>query len=43
VAPRSRLVGLDVCEVAPALDHSDITSLAALKIIFETWAHLANR
>ena len=43
VAASSRLVGLDVCEVAPALDHSDITSLAALKIIFETWAHLANR
>jgi agmatinase len=43
VAARSRLVGLDVCEVAPALDQSDITSLAALKIIFETWAHVAHR
>ena len=43
VSAGSRLVGLDVCEVAPALDHSDITSLAALKVIFETWAHLATR
>jgi agmatinase len=37
VAARSRLVGLDVMEVSPPLDHSDITSLAALKLIFEFW------
>jgi agmatinase len=37
-ARRSPLVGLDICEVAPPLDHSDITSLAALKLIFETWS-----
>jgi agmatinase len=43
VARRSRLVGLDVCEVAPSLDHADITSLAALKVIFETWARLGDR
>ena len=33
----SRLVGFDVVEVAPALDSSDITTLAALKLIFEVW------
>ena len=37
-ARRAPLVGLDVCEVAPRLDHTDITSLAALKLIFETWS-----
>ncbi len=37
VAGRCRLVGLDVTEVSPPLDHSDITSLAALKLIFEFW------
>ena len=31
------LVGLDVTEVAPPVDHNDITSLAALKVIFEFW------
>lgn len=30
-----RLFGLDVDEVSPPLDHADITSLAALKAIFE--------
>jgi agmatinase len=43
VAGSSRLVGLDVMEVAPGLDQSDITTLAALKLIFETWAHIARR
>jgi agmatinase len=33
------LVGLDVMEVAPPLDHNDVTSLAALKLIFEFWGH----
>jgi agmatinase len=37
----SRPVGLDLCEVAPPLDHGDITCLAALKVIFETWARVA--
>jgi agmatinase len=39
----SRPVGLDVCEVAPPLDHNGITSLAALKVLFETWGSLAGR
>jgi agmatinase len=33
----SRAVGLDVVEISPPFDHSDITSFAALKIIFEFW------
>lgn len=37
VAARCRLVGLDVAEVSPPLDHADITSLAALKLVFEFW------
>jgi len=37
VAARCRLVGLDVMEVSPPLDHADITVLAALKLIFEFW------
>lgn len=37
VAARCRLVGFDVMEVSPPLDHADITSLAALKLIFEFW------
>ena len=41
VAGASRLVGFDVMEVAPPLDQSDITALAALKLIFETWGRLA--
>lgn len=31
------LVGLDVVEVSPPFDTSDITTLAALKLIFEVW------
>jgi len=34
---RSRLVGFDVVEVSPPFDHGDITTLAALKLIFEVW------
>jgi agmatinase len=34
---RSRLVGLDVVEVSPPFDSADITSFAALKLIFEVW------
>ena len=37
VAARCRLVGLDVMEVSPPLDHADVTSLAALKLVFEFW------
>jgi agmatinase len=37
IAKRCKLVGLDVTEVSPPLDQSDITSLAALKLVFETW------
>jgi agmatinase len=33
----SKLVGIDVVEVSPPLDHQDITTLAALKLIFEFW------
>ena len=33
----SRLVGFDVVEVSPPYDSSDITTLAALKLIFEVW------
>lgn len=33
----SKLVGLDVVEVSPPYDHGDITTLAALKLIFEFW------
>jgi arginase family enzyme len=28
---------LDVAEVSPPLDQSDITALAALKLVFEFW------
>ncbi|HKW70158.1 MAG TPA: arginase family protein [Candidatus Dormibacteraeota bacterium] len=34
---RSRLVGIDIVEVSPPFDHGDITTLAALKLIFEVW------
>ena len=37
VAGGCRLVGLDVCEVAP-VGSDGITVLAALKVVFETWA-----
>ncbi len=33
----SKLVGLDMVEVSPPFDHGDITTLAALKVIFEFW------
>ncbi|HYW26202.1 MAG TPA: arginase family protein [Terriglobales bacterium] len=36
----SRPVGLDVCEVSPPLDQAGVTSLAALKVVFETWSRL---
>jgi arginase family enzyme len=37
LAGRCRLVGLDVMEVSPPHDLGDITSLAALKVVFEYW------
>lgn len=33
----STIVGFDVVEVSPPVDSSDITTLAALKMIFEVW------
>ena len=33
----TRLVGFDVAEVSPPADSADITSLAALKLLFEVW------
>lgn len=40
---RSRLVGLDVVEVSPPLDREDITTFAALKLIFEVWGLVKSR
>ncbi|MGH7902929.1 MAG: arginase family protein [Candidatus Dormibacteraceae bacterium] len=37
LAAEAHLVGLDVAEVSPPVDTGDITSLAALKLIFEFW------
>jgi agmatinase len=34
---RAEIVGLDVVEVAPPFDSGDITTFAALKLIFEVW------
>src|SRR4029077_16179271 len=34
---RATLVGLDIVEVSPPFDSGDITSFAALKLIFEMW------
>src|SRR5438105_2000975 len=34
---QSRIVGFDVVEVSPPFDNGDITTLAALKLIFEVW------
>jgi agmatinase len=36
------LVGLDVVEVSPPYDCGDITTFAALKLIFETWGLATN-
>ena len=33
----SKLVGLDIVEVSPPFDHGQVTTLAALKLIFEFW------
>ncbi len=37
VARVAKFVGLDVVEVSPPFDNGNITSLAALKVIFEFW------
>ncbi len=34
---RAQIVGLDVVEVSPPFDDGDITTFAALKLIFEVW------
>jgi agmatinase len=36
-AKESTLVGFEVVELSPPLDHADITTFAALKLIFEVW------
>jgi agmatinase len=36
-AETSRLVGFDMVEVSPPFDSNDITTFAALKLIFEVW------
>jgi arginase family enzyme len=33
----AEIVGLDIVEVSPPADNEDITTLAALKLIFEVW------
>ena len=43
VARAVTLVGLDVVEVSPPFDNSDITTFAALKLIFEVWGMVAGR
>ena len=37
VARVARLVGLDIVEISPPFDSGNITTLAALKVIFEFW------
>lgn len=37
IAARCELAGFDVVEVSPPFDNGDITTFAALKLIFETW------
>jgi agmatinase len=37
VAEASRLVGLDLVELSPPFDNGNISTLAALKLIFEFW------
>jgi agmatinase len=39
----SRVVGVDVVEVAPAYDHAEVTALAAATVIFDMIALLARR
>jgi agmatinase len=41
VTERSTPVGLDIVEVSPPFDNGDITTFAALKLIFEFWGMAA--
>jgi agmatinase len=34
---------LDVVEISPPLDHAGVTSLAALKVIYEVWGELQEK
>jgi agmatinase len=43
VFQRLPVQALDVVEVAPPLDHSDITAFAALKVIYEVWGVIQNK
>jgi agmatinase len=38
MAASTRVVGFDVAEVSPPADRADITTLAALKLMFEFWS-----
>ncbi|MHB8588174.1 MAG: arginase family protein [Candidatus Dormibacteraceae bacterium] len=40
---RATLVGLDIVEVSPPADSGDITTFAALKLIFEVWGMARNK
>jgi len=37
VGNAAKFVGLDMVEVSPPFDNGNISSLAALKVIFEFW------
>jgi agmatinase len=39
----ARLVGLDLVELSPPFDNGNITTLAALKVIFEFWGLASTR
>ncbi len=43
ISEGSQVVGLDITEVSPPFDTGDITSLAALKVIFEFWGMVWKR
>jgi agmatinase len=38
VVQRLPVKAMDLVEVSPPLDHSDITSFAALKVLYEVWS-----
>jgi agmatinase len=40
---RATLIGLDIVEVSPPFDSGDITTFAALKLIFEVWGMAQSR
>jgi arginase family enzyme len=43
VAGVAKLVGLDLVELSPPFDNGNITTLAALKVIFEFWGLASDR